>query len=71
MERGVGEWGNECSVKEGYGETLLSKVSLKILTEGVMKTETVSLFQCFRAPIEGRVEWEGEKATLVPHPKDL
>ncbi len=47
MGGGVGEWGDECSVNGGDGETLLSKRSLTSVT-----TEAGSLFQYFTTPTE-------------------
>ncbi len=62
-----------------------SSPSLKILAEGMVTTEAGSLFQSFtalsfgrgsylgvpsRGALQGRVEWEGEKTGLDPHPKD-
>ncbi len=53
---GVGDWGDECSVNGGDGERLVSKhfsnLFLKALTEGVVTTETGSLFQYFTSLTE-------------------
>ncbi len=47
-----GDWGGECSVNEGDGERLLSKLALRILTEGVVTTEAGNSFQYFTALTE-------------------
>ncbi len=55
LQGGVGEWGEECSVKGGDGERFLSNLFLKTVTEGGVTTEAGSLFQYFTTLTEKAV----------------